>query len=44
MKGDRLEAEMASVGARVEYFPYTLHTSSTRLRSYIEQAEAASIG
>ena len=43
-KGDRLEAEMASVGARVEYFPYTLHTSSTRLRSYIEQAEAASIG
>ncbi len=43
-KGDRLEAEMATVGARVEYFPYTLHTSSTRLRSYIEHAERASLG
>lgn len=43
-KGARLERDMASVGARVEYFPYTLHTSSTRLRSYIEQVEAASIG
>ena len=31
-KGARLEAEMASVGAEVHYFPYTEHTSSTALR------------
>lgn len=31
-QGDRLEAEMASVGAAVHYFPYTVHTSSTALR------------
>lgn len=31
-QGDRLEAEMASVGAAVRYFPYTVHTSSTALR------------
>lgn len=34
-KGDRLEAEMAEVGARVEYVPYTLRTSSTVLRAAI---------
>jgi len=34
-KGDRLEASMASVGARVVYFPYTVHTSSTALRRLI---------
>ena len=43
-KGDLLESQMASVGARVEYFPYTLHTSSTRLRSYIDTVEKAGIG
>ena len=43
-KGDRLEAEMASVGARVEYFPYTLHTSSTRLRTYIDYVETVNLG
>ena len=31
-KGARLESEMASVGARVHYFPYTADTSSTELR------------
>ena len=31
-KGDRLEAEMASVGVQVSYFPYTPHTSSSQLR------------
>jgi glycerol-3-phosphate cytidylyltransferase len=31
-KGRRLEAEMASVGVRVHYFPYTANTSSTELR------------
>ena len=31
-KGRRLEAEMASVGVEVVYFPYTVTTSSTQLR------------
>ncbi|MFS0886574.1 adenylyltransferase/cytidyltransferase family protein [Aeromicrobium sp. 179-A 4D2 NHS] len=39
-KGERLEQAMAEVGARVVYFPYTLHTSSTRLRGFIERAES----
>lgn len=34
-KGDRLEKEMASVGASVQYFPYTAHTSSTALRQIL---------
>ena len=34
-KGDALEAQMAEVGARVHYLPYTGHTSSTRLRALI---------
>jgi glycerol-3-phosphate cytidylyltransferase len=34
-KGDRLEAEMATVGAQLCYFPYTAHTSSTKLRAMI---------
>ncbi|MCC6497753.1 MAG: adenylyltransferase/cytidyltransferase family protein [Propionibacteriaceae bacterium] len=31
-KGLKLEQAMATVGARVHYFPYTLNTSSTELR------------
>jgi glycerol-3-phosphate cytidylyltransferase len=34
-KGDRMEADFASVGVRVSYFPYTGHTSSTILRRWI---------
>jgi glycerol-3-phosphate cytidylyltransferase len=34
-KGDRLEEQMAGVGVRVCYFPYTAHTSSTKLRAMI---------
>lgn len=34
-KGDKLELEMASVGAAVHYFPYTAHTSSTALRQVL---------
>ncbi len=34
-KGDRLEFEMASVGAAVHYFPYTAHTSSSALRQIL---------
>lgn len=43
-KGDRLEQAMDEVGARVVYFPYTLHTSSSRLRGFIERSEAESYG
>jgi glycerol-3-phosphate cytidylyltransferase len=31
-KGNKLEADFASVGVEVVYFPYTVHTSSTQLR------------
>ena len=34
-KGQRLEEEMSPLGVAVVYFPYTLHTSSTLMRSYI---------
>lgn len=34
-KGRRLEDDMATVGVRVHYFPYTVHTSSTLLRSIL---------
>jgi len=34
-KGDKLEADMACIGVRVIYFPYTVHTSSTLLRSML---------
>lgn len=36
-KGSHLEAEMSAVGVQVCYFPYTAHTSSTRLRAAILQ-------
>lgn len=35
VKGVLLEQEMAEVGARVVYFPYTERTSSTALRAFI---------
>lgn len=34
-KGIRLEAAMAPLGVAVVYFPYTAHTSSTMLRSFL---------
>lgn len=36
-KGDRLERDFASVGVEVVYFPYTVHTSSTRLRLALQR-------
>jgi glycerol-3-phosphate cytidylyltransferase len=36
-KGNKLEADMATVGVEVVYFPYTVHTSSTLLRSLLTQ-------
>ena len=34
-RGKKLEQQLAEVGARVVYFPYTIHTSSTALRKLI---------
>jgi glycerol-3-phosphate cytidylyltransferase len=34
-KGAKLEADLAPVGSRVHYFPYTRHTSSTLLREVL---------
>lgn len=35
------EQELATVGARVEYLPYTMHTSSTMLRTKLFGSETA---
>ena len=34
-RGIKLEADLGEVGARVHYFPYTRHTSSTLLRDVL---------
>lgn len=34
-KGRRLEADMASIGVKVHYFPYTKSTNSTELRKHL---------
>jgi glycerol-3-phosphate cytidylyltransferase len=39
-KGDKLEADMATVNVKVCYFPYTVHTSSTQLRSMLTERSA----
>lgn len=41
-KGDQLEADFASVGVDVVYFPYTAHTSSTMLRQALSLISEAS--
>ncbi|MGY1732285.1 adenylyltransferase/cytidyltransferase family protein [Geodermatophilus sp. SYSU D01045] len=38
-KGERLERDLATVGATVHYFPYTMHTSSTALRRALHALE-----
>lgn len=43
-KGDQLEAQMAEVGARVVYLPYTPSTSSTMLREFLTSHIAAPTG
>lgn len=40
-KGRLLEEQMAEVGVRVEYLPYTAHTSSTMLRQTLERLATA---
>ena len=37
-RGAKLEADFASVGVEVCYFPYTVHTSSSMLRQSLTQA------
>jgi glycerol-3-phosphate cytidylyltransferase len=39
-KGDKLERDFAAVGVRVQYFPYTMHTSSTVLRKALAAINA----
>ena len=39
-KGRRLETQFAAVGVTIVYFPYTVHTSSTRLRRALELLQA----
>jgi glycerol-3-phosphate cytidylyltransferase len=36
-KGDKLERDFAAVEVEVVYFPYTVHTSSTRLREILDK-------
>lgn len=43
-KGDRLEAELAEVGATVDYLPYTPSTSSSLLRSFLSRTTPADEG
>jgi glycerol-3-phosphate cytidylyltransferase len=40
-KGEKLERDFASVGVEVVYLPYTMHTSSTKLRQVLDQRIAA---
>ncbi|PFG37514.1 glycerol-3-phosphate cytidylyltransferase [Flavimobilis soli] len=39
-KGDELEQRFADVGVQVVYFPYTVHTSSTKLRRALTLLES----
>lgn len=39
-KGDQLERDFARVGVEVIYFPYTVHTSSSKLRGALDAIEA----
>lgn len=41
-KGEKLERDFYSVGVRVVYLPYTVHTSSTMLRRFIGEKMDAS--
>lgn len=42
-QGDELEELFATVGVRVEYFPYTVHTSSTKLRVALRHLNATTM-
>jgi len=38
-KGEKLERDFAAVGVEVVYFPYTMHTSSSKLRRVLAAIE-----
>lgn len=42
-KGERLEADFATVGVDIVYFPYTMHTSSTQLRRALDALAPPSV-
>lgn len=42
-KWNSLEKEFASLGVKIVYFPYTRHTSSTKLREVLEKIRNSSI-
>ncbi len=42
-RGIELERRFAEVGVRVEYFPYTVTTSSTRLRQALDVLEGQAV-
>ncbi|GAA3862692.1 adenylyltransferase/cytidyltransferase family protein [Streptomyces sedi] len=41
-RGEKLERDFATVGVRIVYFPYTVHTSSTQLRGVLDALSAES--
>ncbi|CAM02459.1 glycerol-3-phosphate cytidylyltransferase [Saccharopolyspora erythraea NRRL 2338] len=43
-RAQELESKLSAVGARVRYFPYTMHTSSTLLRRRLSLAAAPVLG
>jgi len=43
-KGLKLEADFATVGVTIQYFPYTVHTSSTQLRRALAALTADRLG
>lgn len=43
-KGLRLEREFAKIGVEIVYFPYTAHTSSSRLRRALDALDAGAPG
>lgn len=43
-KGLKLEADFAAVGVQVQYFPYTVHTSSTQLRRALTAVTTSELG
>ncbi len=41
-KGDKLERDFADLGVEIAYLPYTVHTSSTKLRAALDRLLDAS--
>jgi glycerol-3-phosphate cytidylyltransferase len=43
-KGLKLEADFETVGVKIQYFPYTVHTSSTQLRRALAALTVEQLG